>query len=91
MQAGVTDHVWSLDELLDMLLSEGPASPPEPKPLQPREPAGPARQTPGGSWLRLVPGQAPAAAPERAPQPTPARPRRPVQLSLFDPPPDGGA
>lgn len=96
MQAGITDHVWTLEELLEALLDNAPSDPPRAQPLEPRTPAGPARPLPNGrGFLRLVPG---APAPSPAPAPgtpgqtpaprTPAKPSGPVQLSLFDPPTD---
>ena len=101
MQAGITDHVWTLDELLDMLLAEEEHAAPEAKPLTDREPSAPARALPGGrGFLRRVTAPTPALKrPQRAPEPPLAAPpvqaapppppeptRGPVQLSLFDPP-----
>ncbi|WP_438043279.1 IS1 family transposase [Sorangium sp. So ce128] len=92
MEAGLTDHVWSVEELVTAALSEAPGEPPKPKALKlPDPPAGaptsPARALPNGrGFLRLV-GSAPAApvAPAPAPEPPPApKPRRMKQLSLFD-------
>ncbi|XXT93005.1 hypothetical protein WMF27_32135 [Sorangium sp. So ce281] len=99
MQAGITDHVWSLDELLETLLAEGETAAPEAQPLAHREPSAPARPLPGGrGFLRLVTEPTPAlkrssrrseppppASPvQAAPPPPPDPPRRPVQLDLFD-------
>ncbi|WP_437561125.1 transposase [Sorangium sp. So ce542] len=102
MQAGITDHVWTLDELLETLLAEEEAAAPEAKPLTHREPSAPARPLPNNrGFLRLVteptpalkqrrrsePPPPPAAPPVQAvPPPPPEPPRSPVQLSLFDPP-----
>ncbi|XXT04773.1 transposase [Sorangium sp. So ce367] len=55
MQAGITDHVWSLEEFMDVILQEPEGGKPTPKPLAVRLPEGPARELPGGrGWLRLV-------------------------------------
>ncbi|WP_437598966.1 IS1 family transposase [Sorangium sp. So ce590] len=96
MEAGLTDHVWSIEGLVTAALSEAPTEPPKPKPKAlklPELPAGapttPARALPNGrGFLRLV-GSAPAAPvaptePEPPSKPPPApKPRRGVQLSLF--------
>ncbi|XXU32015.1 IS1 family transposase [Sorangium sp. So ce887] len=90
MEAGLTDHVWSIEELVTAALAEASTEPPKPKALKlPELPAGapttPARALPNGrGFLRLV-GSVPAApvAPTE-PEPPPApKPRRGVQLSLF--------
>ncbi|XXU51070.1 IS1 family transposase [Sorangium sp. So ce1014] len=95
MEAGLTDHVWSIEELVTAALAETPTEPPKPRALKlPEPPAGaptaPARALPNGrGFLRLV-GAAPAApvAPTPAPEPPPSEPppapRRMAQLSLFD-------
>lgn len=61
MEAGITDHVWTVEELVTRALSAEPCARPEPKPLAP--PAPPpgeapvtARQTSTGGWLRVVQG-----------------------------------
>ncbi|XXU99598.1 transposase [Sorangium sp. So ce1153] len=55
MQAGITDHIWSLDEFMEAILNEPEGGKPTPKPLAVRQPEGPARELPGGrGWLRLV-------------------------------------
>jgi hypothetical protein len=58
MEAGITTHVWSVQELIEAALAETPAPPPEPKPLRPREEApGPVRELPGDrGWLRVIDG-----------------------------------
>lgn len=99
MQANVTDHVWSVEELLDALLSEPAGEKPVAKPLEHREPAAPARPLPNGrGFLRLVteptparkgaPRHDPPSAPIAVPPPAdpPAKPSGPVQLSLFTDP-----
>ncbi|XXV27016.1 transposase [Sorangium sp. So ce1389] len=55
MQAGITDHIWSLEEFMEAILNEPEGGKPTPKPLAVRQPEGPARELPGGrGWLRLV-------------------------------------
>ncbi|MGK4007894.1 IS1 family transposase [Sorangium sp. So ce1036] len=93
MEAGLADHVWSVEELVTAALAEAPTEPPKPKALKlPEPPAGaptaPARALPNGrGFLRLV-GSAPAAPvaptepPSSEPPPAPG-PRRMMQLSLF--------
>ncbi|WP_437486624.1 IS1 family transposase [Sorangium sp. So ce1014] len=135
MAAGVTDRVWSLQELMDAALAEPADEKPEPQPLAIPKPEGPARELPGGrGWLRVVGGeklsatpgpQTPPTAPGAAPAAPPAvvtveaadeisqmskvqqlpsgaeqtgqldlfawraKPRKPVQLSLFGESPNG--
>ncbi|TKC89174.1 IS1 family transposase [Polyangium fumosum] len=80
MEAGITDHVWSVQELIERALAAEPCAPPEPKKLVPPAPApgekhGAARELPNGKgWLRALPGGKgkPSEAP-RAPTP-PAAP-----------------
>lgn len=96
MEARLTDHVWSVEELVTTALEEPAGPAPEPRPLRlpaprPGMAAAPARQTAGGSWLRLVSGgrPAPAAVPSEAPapvaspEPAPA-PDELAQLGLVD-------
>jgi hypothetical protein len=94
MEAGRTDHVWSVEELVGLALAEAPTEPPEPRPLVDAQaargarwcaPTRPARELPNGRGILRLVGSAPAApvAP-REPEPPPApEPRRMVQLSLF--------
>ncbi|XXX61562.1 IS1 family transposase [Sorangium sp. So ce124] len=76
MEAGLTDHVWSVEELVSLALSEAPGEPPTPKALMlpqppPGAPAAPARALPNGrGFLRLV-GSAPAAGMAPPPAPVP--------------------
>ncbi|WP_437494835.1 transposase [Sorangium sp. So ce1014] len=103
MQAGITDHVWTVDELADALLTEPASEAPKAQPLSHREPSAPARKLPSGrGWLRLVTEPTPALKrPQRAPEPTPpaspvqaapppapVAPAGPVQLDLFSWKPD---
>lgn len=98
MEAGITDHVWSVAELVRAALDEAPATKPEKKALRlpetPAEvPAAPSRELPNGrGFLRLVGGaaapKAPPPSPPTSPIPTPAAlaskaPRPMVQLNLF--------
>ncbi len=90
MDAGITDRVWSVEDLVERALaaSAEPVVRPEKRPLRlperPSEaPATPARALPNGGWLRLVtPGGAPAP---RAPEPSPAAPAEPVPEVVADP------
>ncbi|WP_242516536.1 transposase [Sorangium cellulosum] len=95
MQAGITDHVWTLDELLETLLTEAEGPAPEAQPLTHREPSAPSRALPNGrGFLRLVTEPTPALKARRRSEPPPpasppvqaAPPPAPVQLDLFDPP-----
>jgi IS1 family transposase len=77
MEAGVTDRLWSIEELIREALSTEPAAPMVAKPLalrpaKPGEATAPARQLPGGGWLRLVQGG--GAAPAGTPPEPPAGP-----------------
>jgi hypothetical protein len=61
MEAGITDHVWSVEELVTRALAAEPCAVPEPKPLAPPAPPpgekpATARQTSTGGWLRVVQG-----------------------------------
>ncbi|WP_437746246.1 transposase [Sorangium sp. So ce1504] len=101
MQAGLTDHVWTLDELLETLTAEEEATAPEAKPLTHREPSAPARPLPNNrGFLRLVTEPTPALKQRRRSEPPPPAspvqvvpppaPDGPIQLSLFDEPPTDG-
>lgn len=76
MEAGITDHVWSVEELVTKALTAEPCAPPEPKPLAPPKPVegekpAAARQTSTGSWLRVIDGgKAPKKDAPKAPTPT---------------------
>jgi IS1 family transposase len=74
MAAGITDTVWSLQELMDAALAEPAGEKPEPQPLAIPKPEGPARELPAGrGWLRVLPGGS-APSPPSAPQPPPVAP-----------------
>lgn len=67
MAAGVTDRLWSLEELCETLLTEPEAAKPEKAPLAHRAPEGTARELPNGrGFLRVVAGRQ-----ETAPAPPP--------------------
>lgn len=97
MAAGITDTVWTLEQLMDAALAEPAGEKPEPQPLAIPKPEGPARELPAGrGWLRAVDGGKGPAAPAPTPEPSPATPatggqgpihevaeRGPAQLDLF--------
>jgi len=77
MAAGITDHVWDLEEFMAALLSAPPCETPSRKPLMHRTPEAPARELPNGrGFLRLVSGGggAPPATASRSPPPAPPPP-----------------
>jgi IS1 family transposase len=74
---GVVKGPWSIEELLDALLSAEPCDPPGALPLAFRAPEGTSRPLPGGrGFLRALPGGkgAPATPTPEAPTPAPAAP-----------------
>ena len=84
MEAGITDHVWSTEELVERALAHAgeDAAPPEKKPLRlpevaPEATPAPSRALPNGrGFLRLVTGgdaPAPRSVPP-APEPSPVTP-----------------
>jgi hypothetical protein len=73
MAAGVTDHVWSLEEFMDAMITAAPVAKPTAQPLGHRVPEGPARELPNGrGFLRVVGGTSSPAKPPPAPVPPPA-------------------
>ncbi len=89
MQSGIVDHVWTLAELLDALLTEEPVEAPQAQPLAHREPEAPSRALPEGrGFLRLVTEPMPArrhapGVPDAPPPPaTPAAPVEPTSPGL---------
>ncbi len=79
MAANVTDHLWSLEELMVTVLAEPECEKPEPKPLAFREPTTPARALPEGrGFLRVVPTSGAPVAPSSGPATPPAAPVAPV-------------
>ncbi|WP_437667524.1 IS1 family transposase [Sorangium sp. So ce1182] len=89
MEAGLADHVWSIEELVTAALTAAPTEPPKPMELKlPDAPAGalaaPARALPNGrGFLRLV-GSAPAAP---APPTPPAASKPEPEPPPSEPPP----
>jgi IS1 family transposase len=76
MQAGLTDHVWSLDEFMEAVLSAPPCAAPCAQPLTIPKPEGVARELPNGrGFLRVVP---PSPGPKAPPPPPPAAPVEPA-------------
>lgn len=87
IEAGITDHVWTTEELVERALAAlaEPAAPPVKQPLSTPEapaekPATPARQLANGGWLRLVGGggETPKGP---TPQPSPAAPAAPAPVA----------
>lgn len=81
MEAGITDHVWTIEELVIRALSAEPCAAPEPKPLalptpKPNEKPIAARELPNGrGWLRALPGGKGKEKPSDPPRaPTPPQP-----------------
>jgi IS1 family transposase len=72
MQAGLADHVWSVEELIDAALSAEPCDAPEPMPLAPRLNVSKAteRKTSTGIRLKAIVG---GKAPLRGRDPLPPR------------------
>jgi len=87
MQAGLTDHVWTLDELMAALLAAEPCERPAKVALEHRAPAEPARALPNGrGFLRLLPGGGtPAPQAPTPPAPVPAAPVAPAQAAPAEP------
>lgn len=89
LQAGIVDHVWTLPELLDALMSEPMPGAITATPLAHQEPEAPARALPAGrGWLRLVTEPMPArkhakGVPDAPPPPVaPAVPIAPTSPGL---------
>jgi IS1 family transposase len=96
MAAGLTDHPWTVAEMVTAALAEPETEAPVAQPLTMPETGKttPARKLPGGGWLRLVTEPAPAhKTPRTPPSPGPAAPPpktpavalapEPAQLDLF--------
>jgi IS1 family transposase len=74
IQAGVTDHVWSLEELLAAIMTAPETEKPAAVPLRHLVPETTARELPGArGFLRVVQGGK-GAAPSPAPAPLPPAP-----------------
>jgi hypothetical protein len=75
MQAGLTDHVWDLGELMAALLAAPPCERPEKVPLEHRTPEGTSRALPNGrGFLRVLPGGGEPPAPRPSPGAPPVAP-----------------
>ncbi|WP_437654713.1 IS1 family transposase [Sorangium sp. So ce1182] len=73
MTAGITDRVWTLEDLMVAALVEPAGEKPEPQPLAIPKPEGTAIELPAGrGWLRVVDGGSTGANP--GPQPPPKTP-----------------
>lgn len=82
MAAGVASKLWSVEDLLDALLSEPAGEKPAKRPLAHRAPDVPARELPNGrGFLRVISGgkAAPPAPTPEAPTPAPVAPPPPVE------------
>ena len=84
MAAGITDHVWSLEEFMDTVLSEKPNKKPTMRPLGFRVPEVTARELPDGrGFLRVVQGDGTGQAQGPvSPSPTPAVPAVAAQAEV---------
>ena len=72
MAAGVTDHVWTIEEFMETVLAEVDAGKPERQPLALRTPPTTARELPNGrGFLRVVGATSSPSAPPPAPMPPP--------------------
>jgi hypothetical protein len=74
--ARLTDHVWTMAELVEAALAAVPEAPPTPVRLALRPGTeGAARELPGGrGWLRVVGGAATSPEAPAAPEPPPEAP-----------------
>jgi IS1 family transposase len=86
MEAGITDHVWTIPELVSAVLSEPAGDKPVkvafrmPEPMQ-GTPAPPARALPGGrGFLRLVQGGNAPQSPTPSPSPATPAPTSPAPV-----------
>lgn len=78
MAAGVTDHVWSLEEFMGAVLTAEQGEKPVAQPLAHRAPVTTSRELPGGrGFLRVVGDGASPVAPSPAPMPPPVAPAQP--------------
>lgn len=90
MQAGITDHIWGIEEFFDAIMNAPACEAPALQPLAHQTPQTTARELPEGrGFLRVVKEKGTPNAP--LPPTTPVAPRRvqakaPVQLGLFDDP-----
>jgi hypothetical protein len=90
MAAGVTDHIWTLDEFMEACLAETPAEKPKAQPLRHRRPGGTARELPEGrGFLRVVGQEASgSASTPNTPDPGPGGPVQPSHATVAAAPVD---
>ena len=86
MAAGVTDHVWGLEEFMEALLDGAPVAKPTAKQLVHNAPEGPARALPNGRGFLRVVGAKGGTAPQNPgatppPVPSPVAPAMPVMAA----------
>lgn len=83
MSAGLTDHPWTIGELLAAALDAEPVADPEPVKLAfPPGYVSPVRELPNGrGFLRVVGASGGSSAPSPTPGPTPAAPSMPFAAS----------
>lgn len=75
MAAGITDHIWELDEFLAAIMTAEPCAAPEKQPLTLRVPETTHRELPGGRGFLRVVGGGKATPPHASHAPTsPAMP-----------------
>lgn len=75
MAVGVVDHVYSLPEFMDAVLTAQPCDTPEKQPIAIRTPEGPARELPNGrGFLRLVGSTSGTPSPSPSPVTPPPDP-----------------
>lgn len=80
-EAGITDHIWSLEELMAAALEAPAVEKPEAKPLEFRPPTTTARALPAGKgFLRVVPGLSGGPAPSSGPT-APTTPAAPMAVA----------
>lgn len=84
MEAGITDHVWSMQELVEAALdaSREDASPPVKQPLRLPVDSHASRPLPNGGFLRVVSGGDAPKGPSPDRGPSPVAPAAPVAPSL---------
>jgi IS1 family transposase len=86
MQAGLTDHVWDLEEMMEALLLAPPCERPEKAPLEHRAPDTTSRALPNGrGFLRLV-GSGKGPSPEGPTTPLAPMPAAPLAASAGEEP-----
>jgi len=90
MEAGITDHVWSVEELVTRALAAEPCAAPEPKKLVPaaqlpNEKPVTAKELPNGrGWLRVVQGGK-SVQKDASKMPTPPMTPAPMVAKMVEP------